>query len=429
MHEPHGQPGNRRRGPDLTAASYLEALRADADITNSFISIAREPPTLAAGGALEGVALAVKDNIHVAGFQTTCGSAFIDLSPEADPPLVRDLRAAGAVCVGKANMGELALEATNQNPHFGGVSNPRDLTRISGGSSGGSAAAVAAGLAQVALGTDSGGSVRIPAALCGVVGFRPTGASLSLEGIVGPAPSVDSYGVMANSTREIADVMGEVTAWNTTPRGEATTRTQRLAYLQDNSMGAVQPEIWARYEAAVQSLSREGHDLTGIKLEGLALSPYACAVIAYCEVGLHHRESIVSHPDHFSDAVRPLVQLGQSLQAHEYIVAQRARRVLARTYLSQTDTYDAVLTPTMPFVAPVKGEQAKIPNDDPTLGLFAFIRFTCLANLIDVPSISLPIGSSDTGLPVGLQLMGQSRQDWNLLALAENIEACVAETD
>ena len=159
------------------------------------------PP--ASKGPLAGVALAVKDNIDCVGFTTTCGSAFYRHEPAQDAPPVARLRAAGATVTGKTNMGEFAIDATCQNAHFGGASNPWDVARTPGGSSGGSAVAVAAGLADIALGTDAGGSVRIPAALCGIAGYRPTGGLWGTAGIAASPWSVDSCGLLARSVDDL----------------------------------------------------------------------------------------------------------------------------------------------------------------------------------------------------------------------------------
>lgn len=228
------------RGVDALnrARSANEQLRA-------FIDIATEAslaPTT--DGALAGATVSVKDNIHVAGFTTTCGSASIRLQPSEDPPLVRRIRNAGAHIIGKTNLGECALDATSNNPVFGAVANPHDLSRTPGGSSGGGGAAIAAGIGDIAIGTDSGGSVRIPAAFCGIASYRPTGGTWKLGGIEGPAWSVDSYGVMGRRLEDVGFFVTALAMPNTSRGAQQAREDVRIGYLADDSMGLSQSGVW-----------------------------------------------------------------------------------------------------------------------------------------------------------------------------------------
>jgi aspartyl-tRNA(Asn)/glutamyl-tRNA(Gln) amidotransferase subunit A len=402
-----------------TSVAASAASVAD-DPLNAFIT-RRDEPAPPAHGPLAGVPFAVKDNIDVEGFPTTSGTRLGDEQgpAEHDAAVVADLREAGAHCVGKTNLGEIALEASTDNPHFGRTLNPRDPDRTPGGSSGGSGAAVATGQVTFGLGTDSGGSVRIPAAACGVVGFRPSAGAIPLDGLHGPAWSVDSIGVLAPRIAVAAAVLNAVRLRVRPPRqlGRA-----RVAYLADASLGRCQQQVWDVYRESVERL-RGDVDLVPVTLDGLALAPYVCAIVAYVEVAAQLGDAVRRVPNRFGAAVRPLLELGLALRAVDYIDAQRMRSRLVTRFEGAYRDFDALLTPTLPITAPRWGELPEIPGDDPKIALFALIRFTCLANLSGAPSVSLPAGVAADGLPVGVQLTGRPYDDIALLELAARVEA------
>jgi aspartyl-tRNA(Asn)/glutamyl-tRNA(Gln) amidotransferase subunit A len=402
------------------------------DDLHAFIQIADDPATSTAlvNGMLAGVAVSIKDNINVAGFTTTCGSSFIRHQPVADPSMIDRIRTAGAYILGKTNLGEFALNATSNNPFFGAVVNPLDHRRTPGGSSGGAGAAIAAGIGDIAIGTDSAGSVRIPAACCGIAGFRPTANLWGLDGIEGAAWSIDSFGVIARTVDDVwffVNALGMFDAEGATVDRRDPKRV-RVAYLGDESMGPAQPSVWARYYAAIDCLRDAGYDCRAVTLSGFGDAPYACAVIAYSEVASTHRQALRADPTRYGDAIRPLFYLGEAFSAQDYLVAQAARPIFGKRFATIADGVDVVLTPTMPMTAPVIGEDASIPEEPASLGLFSYIRFTCLANLIDLPSVSMPVGLDEVGMPVGLQLIGGRgpNADHHLLDIAVGIEAAIS---
>jgi len=391
--------------------------------TNAFItSSPRERRSTS--GSLKGAVFGAKDNIHVAGEVTTCGATFRVGGPAAldDSPLVRNLREAGALHFGKLNLGEFAV--TFDSPQFGRVKNPWNEERIAGGSSGGSAAAVAAGYLDFALGTDSAGSVRMPAAMCGIVGFRPTNGSLTLSGTEGPAWTVDSYGVFARNVADVGAVMDALTwaAWPVRPQD----RPIRLGVVLDESMGLMDESVGKVYGGAIENLANTALEVVPISLPGLELALYACAAIAYSEVGWQHYEAIRSISSSYGPDSRPLIRLGQLFETADYMDAQRLRFTLFHHYMQLTSEFDAIVTPTVPITAPRSVAEATVAGDDTPLALFTTIRYTALANFLSLPSISIPAGLSPDGLPVGIQIMGTAFRDRDLIAVAREIEKRVA---
>jgi aspartyl-tRNA(Asn)/glutamyl-tRNA(Gln) amidotransferase subunit A len=391
--------------------------------TNAFITW-RPSERRSTSGPLNGAVFGAKDNIHVAGEVTTCGATFrVNGAPALDDsPLVRSLREAGALHIGKLNLGEFAV--TFDSPQFGRVKNPWNPERIAGGSSGGSAAAVAAGYLDFALGTDSAGSVRMPAAMCGIVGFRPTNGSLTLRGIEGPAWTVDSYGVFARSVGDVAAVMDELTwaCWPARPKS----RPIRIGVVLDDSMGLMDESVSKVYRASIGNLADTNLELVPISLPGFELALYACAAIAYSEVGWQHYDAIRSSSSNYGPDSRPLIRLGQLFETADYMEAQRLRFTLFRRYIRLTSEFDAIMTPTVPITAPASVAEATVAGDDTPLALFTTIRYTALANFLCLPSISIPAGLSVDGLPVGIQIMGSAFKDRDLLAVAREVENRVA---
>jgi aspartyl-tRNA(Asn)/glutamyl-tRNA(Gln) amidotransferase subunit A len=402
-----------------TAANEV---RLSGDKAHAFISVAEEsaigdPPS---AGPLLGCVFSVKDNIDVRGLPTTCGSRLLEnRRPDADAWVVAALQAAGALCIGKNNMHELALGATGVNPRFGTTTTPWDATRSAGGSSGGSAVAVASRQVHISIGTDSGGSVRIPASMCGIVGFKPTAGALPLQGVEGAALTMDSLGIFAT---EVGDVRRVWEAIASRQRSSRERRRPRLAYLKDESMGLVDARVWARYREAVEDLRRSGMSLTGISMPGLSAAPYVCISIVYPEVASLHHDLVRRHPELYSGDIRALVYLGELWSAKNYVDAQRLRGVLRARLRVITDPYDAVLTPTAAVQPPRIGEKAQVEGDPPGSELYTFMRFTVALNATGYPAISVPAGLDRDGLPVGLQIIAKPHGDAALLDVAQRIE-------
>jgi aspartyl-tRNA(Asn)/glutamyl-tRNA(Gln) amidotransferase subunit A len=413
--------------PERVDAGFEElvahARRVDA-VLHGYISLTEpgEIPPAARRGALEGVALAVKDNVDAAGFVTTCGSAFYRDEPAEDAPPVAALRGCGARVVGKTNLGEFAIDSTCQNEHFGGASNPWDPARIPGGSSGGSAVVLAAGLADLAIGTDAAGSVRIPASFCGVAGFRPGGGAWGTAGIVGSPWTIDSIGVMGRTAADVAHAVLESGLLGAPL--EERPAAPRIAYLADESMGIAASHVWEQYRQAIDALATHGWDLAPVSLGGLAKSLEAIGVIGFCELAACHQEWLGGDYA-YGAGIREPLEVGSTHRAVDYFAAQRLRLEIAQRVEQALTGFQFLLTPTMPVTAPLKGDTPAVAGDDDTL--FTIIRFTALANLTTAPSMSVFGGCAGDGLPIGVQIMGRVGDDRGVLALACDLDAVMDE--
>jgi aspartyl-tRNA(Asn)/glutamyl-tRNA(Gln) amidotransferase subunit A len=413
--------GDHGRATALARAAASE-LRHSPDNSHSFISIADDSAIGdgVAAGPLLGCVVSVKDNIDVRGLPTTCGSRlFEDHRPDSDAWVVTALQKVGAHCIGKNNMHELALGATGINSRFGATTTPWDARRSAGGSSGGSAVAVARRQVHISLGTDSGGSVRLPAAMCGIVGFKPTAGALPLDGVEGAALTMDSLGLFAT---EVGDIRRVWDAIGPRQRGSRRRRQLRLGYLHDDSMGRVDTRVWERYLETVEHLRQSGMNLTGISVPGLSAAPHVCVSVVYPEVASLHYDLVRQHPELYSSDIRGLIYLGELWSARNYVDAQRLRGVLRDRLRAIAEPFDAILTPTAAIQPPRIGDKAQVEGDPPGSELYTFIRFTVALNATGYPGISVPAGLDQDGLPVGLQVIGKPRGDTTLLDVAQQIE-------
>jgi aspartyl-tRNA(Asn)/glutamyl-tRNA(Gln) amidotransferase subunit A len=353
----------------------------------------------------EGPRLAVKDLFDTAGLTTTYGSiVYADHVPERSAEAVMRLEAAGYANVGKTNLHEFAYGVTSVNPHYGTVPNPSYPGRMAGGSSGGSAAALAAGLADSALGTDSGGSIRIPAACCGVVGFKPSYGLVSLEGVFPLAPSFDHVGPMARSVAECAAMMRVLA-----DGFEPTT----VESLEEVEVGVAWLEL---ADPMVNARVREASELFPRRREfDLALVEGIAAVFMR-EVADVHRDLFAEFADSYGDNVRTKVERCLAVTDGEYERGLLARDDFRERFESAVEGLDFVLTPTLGFVAP------RLPVDDLEIRE-ATIRLTYPFNALGWPALALPCGPAEDGLPASLQIAGRPGSDALVLAVGELVES------
>jgi Asp-tRNA(Asn)/Glu-tRNA(Gln) amidotransferase A subunit family amidase len=349
--------------------------------------------------------LAVKDLFDTKGLTTTYGSIlFVDHVPAETAEAVRRLEDAGYANVGKTNLHEFAYGISSQNPHFGTVPNPVAPGRLAGGSSGGNGAALAAGLAELALGTDSAGSIRIPAAWCGVVGFKPTHGLVPLDGCFPLAPSFDVAGPMA---RTVAVCM---TAVRALAPGLAETRVDSLA---DVAVGIAfgdkaDPLVRKRFEA-VAALFPNRRDVE--------LPPLGGVYTAFRrEVADVHRELFAEHADEYGENVRPKIELCLAVTDGEYEAAVSRHDEVRQQYLELMDGIDVLLTPTVPMVAP--------PDDVDELHIRERgISLTYPFSACGWPALALPSGPAEDGLPASVQIAAPPGRDSLVLAVGELVEA------
>jgi aspartyl-tRNA(Asn)/glutamyl-tRNA(Gln) amidotransferase subunit A len=383
-------------------------------------------------GPLHGIPIAVKDLYYTKGIRTTAGSKILaDFVPTYDATVIARLHDAGAILVGKLNMHEFARGATNASSLIGACNNPWDPLRITGGSSGGSAAAVATGLCCGALGSDTGGSIRIPAALCGIVGLKPTYGRVSRYGVFPVSWSLDHVGPM---TRTVADaaLMLQVIAGH--DRHDPTTRTAvvpdysaaltrdiegaRLGIPQEFYFEQLDPEVRDSVRSAIQTLERAGAQVEEISLP---LSKYAAAagrMISSTESAEIHEKFLKTRSADYSPDVRAGVIVGQFILGKHYMKAQRLRSLIRQEMAAALRRVDALVTPTVPIPAPRIG-QAAVDIGQETVDVVSVLsRLTRPANLTGFPAISVPCGFTQGGLPIGLQFVGRPFAEATILQLA-----------
>jgi aspartyl-tRNA(Asn)/glutamyl-tRNA(Gln) amidotransferase subunit A len=387
-------------------------------------------------GPLHGVPIAAKDLYYTKGIRTTAGSKILsDFIPTYDATVIARLQDAGAILIGKLNMHEFARGATNSSSLIGGCYNPWDTLRVTGGSSGGSGAALAAGLCYGALGSDTGGSIRIPAAFCGVVGLKPTYGRVSRHGVFPLSWSLDHVGPMARTVADAA-LMLQVIAGH--DRHDLTTRTAivpdymasltgdiegaRLGIPQEFYFEQLDAEVADSVRAAVQTLERAGARVEEVSLP---LSKYAAAagrIISLTESAEIHEKFLKTRFADYSADVRAGFLVGQLILGKHYIKAQRLRSLIRQEMAAVLRRVDALVTPTVPVAAPRIGQTTVEVGPERVETMWALSRLTRPANLTGFPALSVPCGFTQGGLPIGLQLTGRPFAEATILQIAHAYE-------
>jgi aspartyl-tRNA(Asn)/glutamyl-tRNA(Gln) amidotransferase subunit A len=380
---------------------------------------AQEPPR----GPLHGVPVTLKDLIAEQGCPFTCGSGMrAHVVAQDDAEVTRRLREAGAVFVGRAHLHEFAFGVSNENPHFGPACNPWDPERSPGGSSGGSAVAVSTGCAFGSVGTDTGGSVRIPAALCGVVGLKPTYERVPRAGVFPLAPSLDHVGPLARTVQDVAlllEVLAASPGRYTSALGSGV-RGLRLGVPRGGYWEVVHPEVAVRFEEAVRDLEREGARRVPVDFPWEAASAVATALLLV-EAASVHAHTLRSRPDGYGADVRERLLVGLCLPAERYVQALRVRRALASECRRLWERVDLLATPAVPVPAPRLGELTTEVAGGRYDTRSLLTRFTNPFNALGLPAASVPCGFAGR-LPVGLQLVGPAWEEARVLAAAAAFE-------
>jgi aspartyl-tRNA(Asn)/glutamyl-tRNA(Gln) amidotransferase subunit A len=395
-------------------------------------------------GPLDGIPIALKDNFWTRGIRTTAGSKFLgEFFPESDATVAAKLSRAGAILLGKTNLHEFAYGVTTGNPHYGAAHNPWDLNRIPGGSSGGSAAAIAAGLCVASVGTDTGGSIRIPAALCGIVGLKPTFGRVSSYGAVPLAPSLDHVGPLARTVGDAALMYSAIAGGDALdastlaqPRfkpfataKEMSSRLRprftkklplRLGLPKQYFFERLAGEVRRSVAAAARSFEHLGAIVREVSLPHISDSDDASTAIALAEATHVHQSAgwFPAHAHDYSEDVRKRLELGRDVRAADYLAALEIRKRVRAGFDSVLADVDAILAPTVPIPAPRIGENSvQIDATEETVRS-ALIRLNRPANFTGLPAISLPCGWTEDGLPIGLQLIGRAWGEEDLLTIA-----------
>ena len=427
--------------------NQLDRIAANDGSLNAYITVLEDSALEQAAAAdaarrhgderpLLGVPIALKDLFATAGIRTTAGANVLtDWVPDDDATVVTRLHAAGAVTLGKTNMMEFAYGYPH--PDFGESCNPHDHSRTAGGSSGGSAAAVAAGMAYAGMGSDTGGSIRSPAAYCGLAGLKPTYGLVSRAGVVPLAWSLDHAGPLTRTVRDSAIVLdvisghdpadpasAQVAATDSARRLDESVAGMRVALVEDLFERFVQPEVRSVAESAANRLADLGIEVESIRVPSVDLVGPAIMPILQAEATSYHWPTMQQGMDDYGPVIRANLQLGTTVLAKDYLDAQRVRRQLHDEVERLLATYDALVFPTQPFVAPLLDAYSivEVPEDDV---MDQEIGHTGWANLTGHPALSVPCGLTADGLPVGLQFTGRLFADATVLRLGHHYEQTI----
>ena len=465
--------GARLRAGELSAVDLLDAVRRRASMTEAILhayltidhagaseAAAEADAALAGGedrGPLHGIPVALKDNMVTRGVETTASSRILaGWVPPYDATVVQRLRAAGAVIYGKTNLDEFAMGSSTENSAYGTSRNPWDPDRVPGGSSGGSAAAVAVGSAFGALGSDTGGSIRQPAALCGVVGMKPTYGLVSRYGLIAFASSLDQIGPIGRTVEDAAMLFEAITGYDpfdttSSPGPVPAVRVAldrgidglRIGVLSELASEGVEPSVAAAFRDTLDRLGAAGAIIEEVSLPTTkhALSAYYLIAPAECSANLARFDGVRYGPridgpnveqmmaatrrDGFGPEVTRRILLGTyALSAGYYDAfygqAQRVRTLVVREFAAAYERFDALVTPTSPTTAFPVGARA----DDP-LAMYLSDVCTIPSNLSGDPAISVPVGLDESGLPIGFQVLGPALGDDTVFRVARAVESLV----
>lgn len=405
---------------------YEESARACATASDRLRAFGIE------AGALSGIPISIKDLFDVAGEPTNGGSVLFTDGPNAvvDCVVVRKLRMAGAILVGRTNMTEFAFSGLGLNPHYGTPRNPFDRStgRIPGGSTSGGAVSVADGMAAAAIGSDTGGSVRIPAALCGLTGFKPTASRISRDGVLPLSTTLDSVGVIAPTVRCCALVDSVMADSPVEMDDGRILRGARFGVLKGYVLDGVDKDVAARFTAAITTLSSMGAIVEDINFSSLAQIPQCNAKGGFttAESYTWHRELLARSGDRYDPRVSSRIIRGKDISAADHIELIHARERIIREFGHSIRGFDAILMPTVPRIAPTIAS-LEVPNDDAYVDAnLAMLRNPTVVNFIDGCAISIPCHKPGDA-PVGLMICGPAHADGRLLSFGIAIERALAD--
>jgi aspartyl-tRNA(Asn)/glutamyl-tRNA(Gln) amidotransferase subunit A len=417
-------------GALATIASLNPRLNAFITVTGeaALDSARRVDREIAAGrylGPLHGMPISIKDLIDVAGVATTAASKLrADCIAGGDAPVVARLRAAGAVLVGKTNLHEFAFGTTNEDSGWGPARHPLDETRSPGGSSGGSAVAVKTGMSIASLGTDTGGSIRIPAAACGVVGLKPGWGEIPADAVVPLSRQLDHVGPLARSVADAALLYDVLRGAQPRPQAEipAALSGLKLAVLDGYFVDRLSTEVDQGFHIAVETLRRTGAIISAASIPHASSIGPVYLPLVLADAAAYHAPMLERRPHAYTPNVRLRLEMGRHVLAEDYVRAQRGREVLRREVDRALDGVDGLILPSLSIEAPPIGAATVPVKGGDEQVRTAMLRCTQLFNLSGHPAISVPCGATKAGLPIGLQIVGHSRRTVDLLRVASAIE-------
>jgi len=436
--------GRRLRARELTAVRVTEEclrrIEADNSRLNAFILVmadeavrqAREADKdLAAGhdrGPLHGVPISIKDLFDIRGVPTTAASRVREGHvAERDAPSMAHLRQAGAVFLGKTNLHEFAFGTTNEDSAFGPARNPHDPTRSPGGSSGGSAASVAAGMALATIGSDTGGSIRIPAAACGIVGLKPSLGEVSTDGVVPLSRTMDHVGPLTQTVSDACLVYHALLGDARSPLpAPMPLHGLRLAVLRKYFCDRLDDEVRARFDEALARLRGAGVLIDEVEIGHAADIAPVYLHIVLSDAAAFHAATLDTMPERYTPAVRARLEMGRTVLAEDYVRALKGREVLRREVDAALGQHDALALPALPIPAPPLGATSVQVGGSSEPVRNAMLRLTQLFDVTGHPAISVPAGRTSTGLPCSVQLVGCRMQTDALLKVALACEAQIA---
>lgn len=371
---------------------------------------------------IAGIPISIKDLFDVEGEITLAGTKALDdaASATADAPVIKRLKAAGAVLVGRSNMTQFAFSAVGINPYSGTPGNPWDRSRIPGGSSSGAAVSVADGMATAAIGSDTVGSIRVPAALCGIVGFKPTQHKVSRQGAIPLSTTLDSIGPLARTVEDCALVHAVIAGEAYQLPDLPSPRGLRLAVPTDVVLEDMDADVAHAFGRACSAIANAGAIVSELRLDLFSEieSGNLNATIQAVEALAWHSELLVRRGHDYDPNIRKRIERGAQFSAVDYIRALGRRTEMIRTFQNLTAPFDALILPTVPIVAPTIDEC--LHDEDSIRG--SLIRNPSLFNLLDRPAVSIPIHRAGDA-PVGLMIVGERNEDWRLLGVARAIES------
>lgn len=415
---------------DPTVNAFIKVLAEDA--RKQAVKLEQEVMDGQVRGPLHGVPIAIKDILETKGHETTAGSrVFESWIPDRDATVVDKLKDAGAIIIGKANLHEFAMGATTENPHYGVCRNPWDLERVPGGSSGGSAVAVATGMCYGAIGTDTAGSIRLPAAICGITGLKPTYGRVSRNGCLPFSWSLDHIGPMTRTVKDAAIMLEAISGYDPLDssssslpidiqweRGLPDLRGIKLAVVREHFFEDLDSELKVVIEQAITDIQAQGAEIIEIQFEGLSDALQALKLIAQSEVLAFHEPILKKHQHLYGEDLQYRFNFGQSISAVQYLSAQRIRSKFIEEVKKKLSGFDALLAPAnakRPF--PI----GTVPPDQAISNMFNLGR-TPFGNIVGFPAMTIPCGFMPGNLPVGLQIIGKPFEEHRILQIADVYE-------